>query len=80
MKPYFELNNTIKGVFGLATRLYGYKFKETEKIDKYHPDVKVYEVYEKDGKLLGILYADFFYRDGKSPGAWMTEFRGETKR
>lgn len=79
MKPYFELNNTIKGVFGLATRLYGYKFKETEKIDKYHPDVKVYEVYEKDGKLLGILYADFFYRDGKSPGAWMTEFRGETK-
>lgn len=79
MKPYFELNNTINGVFGLATKLYGYKFKETKNIDKYHPDVKVYEVYEKDGKLLGILYADFFYRDGKSPGAWMTEFRGETK-
>lgn len=79
MKPYFELNNTIMGVFGLATKLYGYKFKETDKIDKYHPDVKVYEVYEKDGTLLGVLYADFFYRDGKSPGAWMTEFRGETK-
>ena len=79
MKPYFELNNTINGVFGLATKLYGYKFKETDKIDKYHPDVKVYEVYEKNGKLLGILYADFFYREGKSPGAWMTEFRGETK-
>lgn len=79
MKPYFELNNTIKGVFGLATKLYGYKFIENTAIDKYHPDVKVYEVYEKDGKLLGILYADFFYRDGKSPGAWMTEFRGETK-
>ena len=79
MKPYFELNNTINGVFGLATKLYGYKFKETNKIDKYHPDVKVYEVYEKNGKLLGILYADFFYREGKSPGAWMTEFRGETK-
>ncbi|MDE7438466.1 MAG: M3 family metallopeptidase [Muribaculaceae bacterium] len=79
MKPYFELNNTIKGVFGLATKLYGYKFKETDKIDKYHPDVKVYEVYEKDGKLLGILYADFYYREGKSPGAWMTEFRAETK-
>ena len=62
-----------------SSRLHGYKFKETEKIDKYHPDVKVYEVYENDGKLLGILYADFFYRDGKSPGAWMTEFRGETK-
>lgn len=79
MKPYFELNNTINGVFGLATKLYGYKFKETDKVDKYHPDVKVYEVYEKDGKLLGLLYADFFYREGKSPGAWMTEFRGETK-
>lgn len=79
MKPYFELNNTIKGVFGLATKLYGYKFKETNKIDKYHPDVKIYEVYDRDGKILGILYADFFYREGKSPGAWMTEFRGETK-
>lgn len=79
MKPYLELNNTIKGVFGLATKLYGYKFKETDKIDKYHPDVKVYEVYDEDGKILGILYADFFYREGKSPGAWMTEFRGESK-
>ncbi len=79
MKPYFELENTINGVFGLATKLYGYKFKENKKIEKYHPDVKVYEVYEKDGKLLGILYADFFYREGKSPGAWMTEFRAETK-
>lgn len=79
LKPYFELQNTIDGVFGLATKLYGYKFKENTKIDKYHPDVKVYEVYKKDGDLLGLLYADFFYRAGKSPGAWMTEFRGETK-
>ena len=79
LKPYFELNNTIKGVFGLATKLYGYKFKETDKIDRYHPDVKIYEVYEKDGTILGLLYADFFYREGKSPGAWMTEFRTETK-
>lgn len=77
MKPYFELNNTIGGVFGLATRLYGYKFKENSKIDKYHPDVKCYEVYDRQGKLLGILYADFFYRAGKSPGAWMTEYRAE---
>lgn len=79
LKPYFELNNTIKGVFGLATKLYGYKFKETDKVDLYHPDVKVYEVYEKDGSLLGLLYADFFYRPGKSPGAWMTEYRTECK-
>lgn len=79
MKPYFELNNTIDGVFGLATKLYGYSFKLTDKIDKYHPDVRVYEVYRKDGSLLGLLYADFFYREGKSPGAWMTEFRTETQ-
>lgn len=79
MKPYFELENTIGGVLGLATRLYGYTFKENKDIPVYHPDVKAYEVYENDGSLLGILYADFFYRPGKSPGAWMTEFRTETK-
>lgn len=79
MKPYFELNNTIDGVLGLATKLYGYTFKENKNIPVYHPDVKAYEVFEKDGSLLGVLYADFFYRAGKSPGAWMTEFRGETK-
>lgn len=79
MKPYFELGSTIDGVFGLATKLYGYKFKENKDIKVYHPDVKAYEVYESDGKLLGVLYADFFYRAGKSPGAWMTEFRAETK-
>jgi len=79
LKPYFELNRTIDGVFGLATKLYGYKFKETNKVDKYHPDVRIYEVYKKNGELLGILYADFFYRAGKAPGAWMTEFRAESK-
>lgn len=79
LKPYFELNNTINGVFGLATRLFGYKFKEAKGVESYHPDAKVYKVYEKNGKLLGLLYTDFFYRDGKRPGAWMTEFRGETK-
>ncbi|MDE7402487.1 MAG: M3 family metallopeptidase [Muribaculaceae bacterium] len=79
LKPYFELNRTIDGVFGLATKLYGYKFKENNDIDKYHPDVKVYDVYRKDGSLIGVLYADFFYRPGKAPGAWMTEFRGESK-
>lgn len=79
MKPYFELNNTIKGVFWLATKLYGYTFKETNKIDKYHPDVRIYEVFDRNKKLLGVLYADFFYRPGKGPGAWMTEFRTESK-
>ena len=79
MKPYFEINNTIDGVLGLATRLYGYTFKENKELPVYHPDVKVFEVYEDDGSLLGILYADFYYRPGKGPGAWMTEFRTETK-
>ena len=79
MKPYFELNNTINGVFGLATKLYGYKFKENKKVPVYHPDAKCYEVYDRQGKLLGLLYTDFFYRPGKAPGAWMTEFRTEIK-
>lgn len=79
MKPYFELNNTINGVLGLATKLYGYKFKENKDIPGYHPDVKVFEVYEPDGNILGLLYADFFYRPGKAPGAWMTEYRTERK-
>lgn len=79
MKPYFELNNTINGVFGLATKLYGYTFKENKDIPGYHPDVRTYEVYDRDGKLLGLFYADFFNRPGKTAGAWMTEFRPETK-
>ncbi len=79
MKPYFELHNTIDGVFGLATKLYGYKFKKNPKIPVYHPDAMAYEVYDRQGKLLGILYADFFYRPGKSAGAWMTEYRTEVK-
>lgn len=79
MKPYFELNNTIEGVLGLATKLYGYTFRERKDIPVYHPDVKVFEVFDDDGSVLGLLYADFYYRAGKSPGAWMTEFRTETK-
>ena len=79
MKPYFELNNTIDGVLGLATKLYGYKFKENKNLPGYHPDVKVFEVYGPEGKILGLLYADFFYRPGKAPGAWMTEYRPERK-
>ncbi len=79
MKPYFELNNTIKGVFGLATKLYGYTFKPNKDIAVYHPDVTAYEVYGPDNKILGILYTDFYYRPGKAPGAWMTEYRPEVK-
>ena len=79
MRPYFELDNTIKGVLGLATRLYGYKFEENKKLPVYHPDVKAFNVKDASGKMLGILYADFYYRPGKAPGAWMTEFRPESR-
>lgn len=78
MKPYLELNNTIAGVFGLATKLYGYTFKENKEIPGYHPDVRVYDVVGPKGENIGVLYTDFFYRPGKAPGAWMTEFRGES--
>lgn len=79
LKPYFELGTTIKGVFGLAEKLYGYSFVKRNDIPLYHPDVVSYEVFDDKGDTLGLLYADFFYREGKSPGAWMTEFRGESK-
>ena len=79
MKPYFEINNTINGVLGLATKLYGYTFKENKNIPGYHPDVQAFEVYGPDKELLGILYTDFYYRPGKAPGAWMTEYRTERK-
>lgn len=79
MKPYFELNNTIDGVFGLATNLFGYTFKRNKEIPTYHPDAEAFEVFDKDGRILGVLYTDFYYRPGKGSGAWMTEFNTETK-
>ena len=75
LRPYFELNNTIDGVFGLATRLYGIKFNKRDDIEVYHPDVNVYEVIDTDGSSLGLLYTDFFPRASKRPGAWMTNFK-----
>lgn len=77
MKPYFEVGKVIDGVFGLAHTLYGYNFKVNKDIVGYHPDVTAYDVTDSKGDLIGVLYTDFFYRAGKSPGAWMTEFRGE---
>lgn len=77
LRPYFQLDNVIKGVFGLATRLYGITFKENKDIPVYHPDVKAYEVYDKDGSYLAVFYADFYPRQGKQGGAWMTEFQGQ---
>ena len=77
LRPYFELKNVIKGVFGLANRLYGITFKENGEIPVYHPDVKAYEVFDKDGSYLAVFYADFFPRKGKQGGAWMTEYQGQ---
>ena len=77
LRPYFELNNVIGGVFGLATKLYGLTFRENKEIPVYHPEVKAYEVIDPDGKYMGVLYTDFFPRSSKRPGAWMTEFKGE---
>ena len=79
LRPYFELSNVIKGVFGLATRLYGITFKENKDIPVYHPDVKAYEVFDKDGSYLAVFYADFHPRKGKPGGAWMTEYQGQHK-
>lgn len=79
LRPYFELSNVTKGVFGLATDLFGITFKENKKIQVYHPEVKAYEVFDKQGKFLAVLYTDFHPRAGKRPGAWMTEFKGQYK-
>lgn len=77
LRPYFELSKVIDGVFGLATKLYGITFKENYDILVYHPDVKAYEVFDKDGSYLAVLYADFHPRKGKQGGAWMTEYQGQ---
>ena len=77
LRPYFELSKVIDGVFGLATRLYGITFKENKDIQVYHPDVKAYEVFGKDGSYLAVFYADFHPQKGTQRGAWMTEFQGQ---
>ena len=75
LRPYFELSKVKKGVFGLATRLYGITFKENKEIPVYHPDVDAYEVFDKDGSFLAVLYTDFYPRKGKQGGAWMTSYK-----
>lgn len=78
VKPYFKLEHVIAGVFELTNRLYGLTYKENKEIQVYHPDVKAYEVFDKDGSFLSVLYLDFFPREGKRGGAWMTEFRSQS--
>lgn len=75
LKPYFELEHVKKGVFGLATRLYGIKFTKNNKIPVYNPEVDAYDVTDEKGKFLAVLYTDFHPRDGKRAGAWMSDFK-----
>ena len=80
LKPYFQLESCIDAVFGLATKLYGLQFTPRPDLPGYHPDVKVYDVKDADGRHLALFYADFFPRASKRGGAWMTEFRGQSIR
>ncbi|HEY0282851.1 MAG TPA: peptidyl-dipeptidase Dcp [Rhizomicrobium sp.] len=80
IKPYFELNNVLEnGVLYAATQLYGITFKERKDIPVYQPEVRVFEVIDKDGSTVGLMYFDYFKRDNKSGGAWMDNFVGQSK-
>ncbi len=79
LRPYFELNRVIEGVFGLATRLYGITFQANPDIPVYHPEVTAYEVFDKDDSFLAVLYADFHPRASKRSGAWMTSYKEQWK-
>lgn len=75
LRPYFELGDVTRGVFGLATRLYGLHFTENHDAQVFNPEVQVFDVTDADGRFVGMLYTDFFPRDTKQSGAWMTAFR-----
>ncbi|QOD60237.1 M3 family metallopeptidase [Polaribacter haliotis] len=77
LKPYFKLENVIDGVFEIASRLYDLKFDEVSTIDKYHEDVKTYNVTDTDGNFISVFYADFHPRKGKRNGAWMTSYKSQ---
>ena len=80
IKPYFKLDTVLTdGVFYAANQLYGVTFTPRTDIPVYQPDVKVFEVHDKDGSVLGLMYFDYFKRDNKSGGAWMSEFMGQSK-
>lgn len=80
LKPYFKLENVLDGVFEISRKLYGLSFKKNRDISVYHSDVDVYEVYDSNGNFLSLLYTDFFPREGKRAGAWMTSYRGMYKQ
>ncbi len=79
LKPYFELNRVVEGIFGLATQLYGITFQQNKNIPVYNSEVTAYEVFDNDGKFLSLLYTDFYPRSGKQGGAWMNDFKSQWK-
>ena len=80
LKPYFELNKVINGVFMVAERLYGLKFKEVFDVDTYHPEVRTFKVSDEAGKDISLFYADFHPREGKRGGAWMTSYKSQYRK
>ena len=76
-RPYFELENVKKGVFGLATELYGLQFVPNPEIQVYHPEVEAFDVLDEEGDFLSVLYTDFHPREGKRSGAWMSSFKSQ---
>ncbi len=80
VRPYFQLQNVLNGVFDVANRLYGLQFSERSDLPKYHDDVRIFEVKQGDKEHIGILYMDFFPRESKRGGAWMSSFRKQSQR
>src|SRR5690606_8104011 len=78
VKPYFELGNVRKGIFTLVEKLYGVTFTEIKNIPTYHKDASAFEVKESDGSLVGVMYMDFYSRQSKRGGAWMTSYRKQS--
>ncbi len=80
LKVYFPLEQVLQGIFDIARKLYGLTFKETDKIDKYHPEVKTFEVFDDKNDFLAILYTDFYPRPGKRQGAWKTAYKPQWQK
>lgn len=79
LKPYFELNAVLQGAFSIAQKLFDITFVPNREIETYHPDVKVFEVKDSSNQTIGVFYTDFFPREGKRAGAWMTSYRNGSK-
>lgn len=79
LRPYFKLDNAVKGIFDVANKLYGLTFKHNPEIPVYHPDVKAYEVLNEKGEHVSVFFEDYFPREGKRGGAWMTSYKSQYK-